>query len=88
MGDPVQPGAQARPPLETVDGSKGIEKGFLGDILGFGLVAQHVEGQAIDGGRMQLNTLGTSSLIACPDPLRQLLFCTVFHYAQCTAPVR
>jgi hypothetical protein len=57
-GDPIEPGAHARAPLELGEAAVRVEEGLLEDVLGLLGIAQHSHGQPIDRGRIGV----TSSL--------------------------
>ena len=62
--DPVDPGSQRRLAAEGVDGAEDPEEDFLGEIEGFVVVAQQVEGQLVDHALVLVHELGTGILVA------------------------
>src|SRR5690606_10260923 len=64
VGDPVEPGREAGPPLEAGEAAVGPEEGLLGEIVGEGAIAGEAEEEPADLALMAADQLGEGPLVA------------------------
>ena len=77
--DPVDPGVQVSAFAERLHRLEDLDEDGLGDVLGVGVVAGQLEGQAVDPLLVRLDELAEGPGFAPSEPLRQPVICCRIH---------